>query len=538
MKNITEKTNHKIEKTMKTNKLLLGLMAVGALFSCSNDESEFTNPVTGQVETSYITINVNSAHDVTRASDYADGDADETKVNKAIFFFFDNAGSPFNVASEIGGTGVNYIVRGNLNGSSSTSENVETITEAVLTIKNNKGANPAKVVAVLNWDYSGASIALADLKKELVAEADATGANGFVMSNSVYMSGTEVMDATPITAANISADAADANAVAVQIYVERVAAKVTVESEAADDLYDTGVLNPLSGENFYAKVVGWDINTTLSHSNIVKEINASWTDANTGIAAWNIEGYKRSFWGTSVAAGNGVSLAKSFSWNSLTNVVATPDYCLENTTGENTKVVVKAQISKADGTPVEVVKFLGEYITVDGLKNQIASALATKFYKYDGASYTGIEPADIELLQAGESGADSYTVTYKLAAAAEAATWKAKSDDGTTYSDIAAADVNTALAALTGAQIWNDGMAYYYIDVKHLGSAGSVAEYGVVRNHSYVVNVTGITGLGTPVYDGDNEIEEPVTPTDTESFISAQINVLSWRLVSNNVILK
>lgn len=537
MKKMTDNTNYKIEKTMKTNKLLLGLMAVGALFSCSNDDSDFTNPVTGQVETSYITINVNSAHDVTRA-DYADGEGDEAKVNKAIFFFFDNAGSPFNVASEIGGTGVNYIVKEGLTGSSSSSENVETITDAVLTINGNKGTNPAKVVAVLNWDYSGASIALADLKKELVTEADATGTNGFVMSNSVYMSGTEVMDATPITAANISADAADANAVAVQIYVERVAAKVTVESEATGSLYNTGVIDPASGEEFYAKVLGWDINTTMSHSNMVKEIDASWTDSNTGIAAWNIEGYKRSFWGTSAAVGNGVSLAKNFSWNGLDNAVAASDYCLENTTGENTKVVVKAQITKADGTPLEVVKFLGEYITVDGLKNQIASALAVKYYKYDGSSYTGIEPADIELVQAGTSGADSYTVTYKLSSTAAAATWKAKSDDGTTYSDITAADVNDALAALTGAQIWNDGMTYYYTDIKHLGSAGSAAEYGVVRNHSYVINVTGITGLGTPVYDGDNDIEEPVTPTDTESFISAQINVLSWRLVSNDVVLK
>ena len=69
---------------MKTNKLFLGLMAVGTLFSCSNDESEFTKPATGELETSYIAINVNSAYDATRANGYENGTDDEKKVNKEI----------------------------------------------------------------------------------------------------------------------------------------------------------------------------------------------------------------------------------------------------------------------------------------------------------------------------------------------------------------------------------------------------------------------------------------------------------------------
>ena len=231
-------------------------------------------------------------------------------------------------------------------------------------------------------------------------------------------------------------------------------------------------------------------------------------------------------------------MAENFSWNSISNTVDKPDYCLENTTGKNTKVLVKAQICDEGGNPVEVVKFLGDYITIDGLKNVIASALASKYYKYDGSVYTSIQPTDIELAQAGTSAADSYTVTYMLTSAAEGATWKVKNNDGTTYSDATVADVNDALANLTPAQVWKEGMAYYFTDIKHLGAEGKTAEYGVVRNHSYTVNIAGITGLGTPVYDPSNDIEEPVTPTDSESFISAQINVLSWKLVSNNVTLK
>lgn len=524
---------------MKTNRLLLGLIAVGTLFSCSNDDADFERLETGQVEKSYIAIDVNSAYDLTRAADYEKGTVAEKMVNKAIFFFFDNAGNPFNVGTEIGGTGVNYIVKDNLTGTDSSSENIETITEAVLTIEGNKGSNPASVVAVLNWDYNSASISLSELNATLLDEATAAdAANGFVMSNSVYMNGTDIIDATPITAANISTNANDANSVAVQIYVERLAAKVAMTNTATDGVYDTGVENPYNaGTNLYAKVLNWDLNTTISHTNMVKTISPSWTDANLGIIGWNIEAYKRSFWGASAPVNGTVSLAKEFTWNGLDNTAGEAAYCLENTSGDNTKVLVKAQLVDVDGNPVEIVKFLGEYITIEGLKNQVASALASKYYKYDGASYISILPTDIDLKQAGSADYDSYSVEYILTSAAEGATWKVKNDDGTTYSDATAADVNGALASLAAALVWKDGMTYYFTDIKHLGSDGSVAEYGVVRNHSYVVNVNGIAGLGTPVYDGDNNIDEPVRSTDTEAFISAQINILSWRLISNDVTL-
>ena len=525
---------------MRTNRLLLGLMVAGALFSCTNDDAEFETPSAGEVEKSYIAINVNSAYDLTRASDYEDGTEKEKKVNNAIFFFFDNAGNPFNVSEQIGGTGKNYIVKNNLGETSSNSENIETITEAVLTIQSNKGTNPAKVVTVLNWEYDGESVSLSDLKSTLVDAATATDdAKGFIMSNSVYMSGADIMDATPITAANIATNANAANSIAVQVYVERLAAKVAVSTAEESSVYDTGIENPLApGTNFHVKVVNWGLNTTISHTNMVKTISPAWTDGNLGIVGWNIEAYKRSFWGTSVPVEGNVSLTENFSWNGIEGAVNAPEYCLENTSGENTKVLVKAQLCDDRGNAIEVVKFLGDYITIDGLKNMIASALADKYYKYDGSAYISILPEDIDLAQAGTSGVDSYTVTYKLTSAAEALTWKVKNSDGTSYSDATATVVNDVLATLTPAQVWKNGMAYYFTDIKHLGSAGKTAEYGVVRNHSYTVNITAITGLGTPVYDPSNDIEEPVTPTDTESFISAQINVLSWRLVNSNVVLK
>jgi hypothetical protein len=77
-------------------------------------------------------------------------------------------------------------------------------------------------------------------------------------------------------------------------------------------------------------------------------------------------------------------------------------------------------------------------------------------------------------------------------------------------------------------------MTYYCLDIKHLGKEGSVTEYGIVRNHAYKVNITGIKGYGTPIYDPAQDFIVPDKPEDIETYVSAQINILSWRVVAND----
>ena len=83
--------------------------------------------------------------------------------------------------------------------------------------------------------------------------------------------------------------------------------------------------------------------------------------------------------------------------------------------------------------------------------------------------------------------------------------------------------------------ISNGGKTYYYTPIKHLGKSGSVAEYGVVRNHSYQVEITSIKGFGTPVYNPDTETIAPTLPSDDQTYLAAKISVLSWRVVSSKV---
>ena len=106
--------------------------------------------------------------------------------------------------------------------------------------------------------------------------------------------------------------------------------------------------------------------------------------------------------------------------------------------------------------------------------------------------------------------------------------------ENSTYNSIKLDALNKELAEVRPAHVYTDGMTYYWTEIKHLGATGKTAEYGVVRNHVYKVNISNITGYGTPVYNGNTGYLIPEKPVDINSFVSAQINILSWRVVENN----
>lgn len=89
------------------------------------------------------------------------------------------------------------------------------------------------------------------------------------------------------------------------------------------------------------------------------------------------------------------------------------------------------------------------------------------------------------------------------------------------------------------------GKAYFNIPVRHYGwyrpgnaqtpgkpidwSKVMVGDFGMVRNHSYKVNVAAITGLATGIGGYDDPI---VPPADTkDQYISYKVNILKWAVV-------
>ena len=75
-----------------------------------------------------------------------------------------------------------------------------------------------------------------------------------------------------------------------------------------------------------------------------------------------------------------------------------------------------------------------------------------------------------------------------------------------------------------------------------------VGEYGIVRNHSYVMTINSINGLGAPLDESkigpdpenptDDDPEEPIVPDPDDlkdAYIHAALKVLSWHVVSQGV---
>lgn len=515
---------------MKTKYFLLGLAALG-FAACSEpiDDASQINPIGGGTK-GYMAIDLKSSDDVVRAATdtYEDGTADEQAISCAAFFFFDQNGNPFNVNSN--GNYVNVDVADNGN---TEVPNIESMTNPVLVVEKYKGQFPSSVVAVVNYKATS-SQSLSALNGTaptgtLKGKGHTSGKN-FIMTNSVYKDGAgKVVDATPLTIDHFHTTSDKAMENPVTIYVERMTAKVSVVAGAEE--FDTGV--KLNEQNVYAKIVGWDLVSNQTESYFVKSIDASWTDEELGFT-WNDAPYYRSYWTGNCVAAN---VSNTFNYAGLTNTDATIEYVGEQVKAANTdrtKYIVKAELQKANGDALEIAQWYGtNYAGEENLLKAVVATLQNKFMHKNGDTYNSIEHTQLQCV-AGMTDAESYEVKFQLATGVETNNWF--SFDGSTYTPIN--DINAELAKLEPAKVWNDGMTYYYADVKHLGTKDSAGEFGIVRNHSYKVNVTGVKGWGTPVYDPNQNVEKPVKPTDKETYIAAEINVLSWRVVSNNVTLE
>ena len=114
-------------------------------------------------------------------------------------------------------------------------------------------------------------------------------------------------------------------------------------------------------------------------------------------------------------------------------------------------------------------------------------------------------------------------------------------EDGSNCSDQTITALNDDLASASADAIaYNGGLMYYNIPVEHLNN-GDVAEngtipeakYGVVRNHHYVVTIDKLEKIGKGIFDGN----EKIVPGDDPDayYVGAKINILSWKIVSQNV---
>lgn len=523
---------------------------------------------------------------------YEDGTANEGAISAVRFFFFNSDGSPYIMK----GTDVNYKQLDNTPVTGATeADHLQTIegkTAAMLVIDGQTKTAPACMIAVVNPQT------LSNLKNQAYRESQlrdeftdksfvkiATDGTGnkqygdFVMSNSVYAENGARVCASSVSG-YVEENQEEAKKNPVDIYVERVVAKATTTVntdkgwEKIADGADAGkykikvgeiYIDDVNKKDVYAVVQGWGLADENGQAELEKQIDVTstnWTSAILGIDPWTSPDYHRCFWSASVAftpaSGTNPIVNHAFS-DFTTQFGTTPLYTCPNTpTYEEfynqkindkpydntlTKVLVAAKLVYYDDDnnshSADICKYRGmQILGADNVLKQIAKD-HSEYWTVDpdnASKHVLLAPTDLEYTRTSLSGSStdelkSYEVRPMLKTGVKV--YK-KNSDGSFSTTVSNDELNTLLAQ-SPVQVRKDGMTYYYTPIRHLAqNKAEMGYYGVVRNHSYRITINTMSGFGTPVYD-PKEVIDPVIPKDTETYLAARINVLSWRVVPSSV---
>lgn len=573
---------------MKINKLFLGLLACTALSACSNDESGIIPNDIPKVFTgneAYISVHLADAATSTRATSEDDGfeyGTDEQEVENAHFYFYDEEGV--------------FVAQGNAwdEGESETGSpagNIEFKSKTIVVLKGLSNKKyPKYMVTVLNKPNTFIHGNTLDEMEVALADKAAEGIyypknniNYFAMSTTSFAKqGLMKSFVTEVKEANFSLEPISETGTPVTIYVERLAAKVSLgvtkklEESSIDGRYlikatvagepNAGGGNNIAAEDLYVELLGWKLNATAKKSYIVKNIDESW-DINKLGFTWNMPDYFRSYWGKSFnydkpgypkdAAGAASSEHLNYvNLKSNCIEIGKVAYCPENTntteilstTGNFpsavTSILLKAKICDKAGNALNLVRFNGVLFNHDSFLQYILNVLSTRgelnVWYEDGINengnkkYTQIDKEFVNLINVGDGEVKvEFTNDNNIALYSKV--------DDTTFNPINDfSDLNVKLAKVSEGTIgYTGGLMYYNIPIEHLNNTdigdGNVpeAKYGVVRNHRYAVTINKLENIGKGIFDE----EEVIVPSDEDGktyFVSANINILSWKIVSQN----
>lgn len=603
------------------------------------------------------------ADNVTNNGTYHSGTENEGKVNKVRFFFFDASGQPVAVNGNL-----NYIDH-DFSSEKPGNGDDNTTTErryATLVLDPVRGNVPSQVDVVVNYDslkatttngqsplaqLTGTNLDYASTGASTIQTAtfnNTSSKDNFVMSSSKYTDASGAIHFSVSTVGHIHNSQTDANKDPIDIYVERLAAKVVAQKgntssnkwirivenasnhqwtettdASATGVKDAYVLYDGTGENdpsfetsttdhkykVIALINGWGLADEMPNGYIFKNIqspnsNSYWnTDSNLGFQ-FSTYDFHRSFWET-IPNKTNVTL-RNHTWNDYTrNTVtnfsaptlnsdnssdaATALYTMPNTPTapvtfsaannstsrtDLTKLLVAATLLyQPEGTsyyvPATICQLGGVYyLGTDNLINQILASNPILVGKYNTqtksvSAWYSLGTSDITVNNPTDGSNDNkqFTETFSYAGGkagqslsdneqwvyaqgrilsgettpSDFVQWYTTSNDGsltnnglTSAQEMINRNSNTAM-------IWREGRTYYYTTIRHYApSEANLGYFGVVRNHEYRMSVQSFAGFGTPVYDPSYLIV-PVKPSTSNTYLSAAINVLQWRVVNNNV---
>lgn len=569
---------------MKIPKLFPFACVALMMTACASDKEEMGGGTRPGSDPRYLAVNIVNvgATPTTRGTDdYENGTTDESTIKKVRFYFFNGDGSPYliknpGVTGVEGGGEKNWLEASPADDSSTsgTPSQIEKITQTVLVINGVQSAAPAAIVAVVNPGTvdaatlkNGEKMRLSELRYSAVGsqfyKKDATtgAVSDFVMSNSVYVNAGEDVCAS-LVAGHVTTSEETARKKPVDLYVERVVAKITADVDKTAfklgngtdwEVTKYGTKDPVgqSGDyDVYAVIDGWGLANENGKAEVEKQVKKTWTDGNLGFSPWTTSDYHRCFWESSVGfdAGAGDNQPVNPKFNQLKAKMQDVLYTLPNTPDSKvtnlkdndlTKFAVAATLRYKDAAgnwhDAEICRYNGVSILgIDNLKRQVALTFSQYYTSTDATNYTQLSKEDIDFKNP-DGTMQQYRVTPTLANdPAGTKKYYTKTTTGTTptFTEV---DKATVLAAIEAdkAEIRLGGRAYYYVPIKHLGGTGELAEYGIVRNHFYKITLSGITGFGTPVYDPE-KVVDPIVPTYENTYLAARVQVLQWRVVNQN----
>ena len=586
------------------------------LGSCSSSD-DIAGSNTGFNETGkgYINISLNlptQGKNVSRAANdvTADGVAEEYKVNDAALLLF--AGANENDAVFQGAYNLDGLKKNNIENNVQISTQLTKVQEisSISASGNiyafvlvNKGSNinvgTDHTITVNSIPFTGNFSAFSKLK----VKGDFVKDN-LMMTNVpvVTKPGTAAFDDATVLAdvtTSIFKTEAEAKAnPAADVFVERVASKVTLGMTGSGTSTETLSADGATAKNFEYTLVGWNLANVNKSSYLVRQYDNAWNnltsngadflsgadksafDANpyrfaginlikTNVSSDPAANKYRTYWGKDINYDTDAPFASDPTVGdaNLTLGKNATTYCYENTFDvdhqnvcNTTTAIVKMKItpdSYTGGTTFytinggkDVVYSLENAKTKVGnqfLAENTESSLKTKYFSTvseDGK----ITVSDVDFSDnAGAVTFNKLVLTFTPTAGGTATT-----------KDVTDAAVLTSLANNIKVVEYKGGYSYYNILIKHFGDeltpwnpstktsgisyptpneANWLGRYGVLRNNWYDLDITGVSRLGAATPDELDVKKDPTPDDNLKSYISVKINVLSWAKRTQKAIL-
>ena len=586
---------------------------LGLLTACSGNDvlegPQSGGDVLQNVNRSYLSVKVVLPSEIeSRAEsqfpDFVYGKPEENTINKIRFYFFNDNGEGADIyhlaanEDEIVNYDefVNYYDWKPLTDEPGKSDNVEKRVVATIPLDINVETFPTKIVAVINpsqdiiemenSELNDIRDAVFDFKPDLTTK-------NFVMSNSVYVNDTETNGrkiewVVDLNENNFSKSREEAERNPVEIYVERIVARIDISFDKNltrksignhHNLFPVNYKSPEteSPEEIYIEFLGWAVTSDPTSSRLLKKIDASWDDEEffSSSYSWNAPDLHRSFWATNPETVN-------YNWYSYTDLTGIdkngktvkrnpncqePDvtgtmsaYTQENagqfisdssmfTTPEYpTKVIFAAQLINQDGNPVDIAEYNSKFYTLEGLKTYVANSLDMFRKAEDNEEathlnkYVKIKPSDLDfetsMVRNGKEGpgvSGTYYVYFKLTDEAAQKKWYHSFSDEEPKEENIIEKPNVYISEMVfPAKIWKDGFTYYFFEIPHYEDSDGTIFPGVVRNFLYNATVNQVLSLGTPVYDPTEKIY-PENPPKEGNQLDVTVKTLKWRIESEDV---